>query len=95
MRPGLSALTGKVEWIPLRASVSRPNSSEGQNVALASPCVDVCKMNRQADLCIGCFRSLAEIADWQILTDQRRREIIAERPQRETRLARLRALDNG
>lgn len=29
-----------------------------------SPCVSVCRMDDASGLCLGCLRSLAEIADW-------------------------------
>jgi uncharacterized protein len=56
-------------------------------VALASPCLDICKFDRKADLCVGCFRTTAEIRQWRKLTDHKRRQILAERRRREAKLA--------
>ena len=31
---------------------------------IASPCIDVCKIDEASGLCLGCWRTLAEIAAW-------------------------------
>ena len=56
-------------------------------MAVASPCLDICKFDRKADLCVGCFRTTAEIRLWRKFIDHRRRETLAERRRRETKLA--------
>jgi len=42
-----------------------------------SPCVDVCRLDA-AGLCVGCRRSMEEIAEWPRAGDARRREILRE-----------------
>lgn len=42
---------------------------------VASPCVGVCQLNDE-ELCLGCGRSLAEIAEWSAASEQRRRDIL-------------------
>jgi uncharacterized protein len=32
--------------------------------AVASPCINVCKMNADTGLCEGCHRTIDEIASW-------------------------------
>jgi uncharacterized protein len=54
-------------------------------VAVASPCLDICKFERKANLCVGCFRTTDEIRLWRKLTDHKRRQILAERPRREAK----------
>lgn len=44
--------------------------------AVASPCVGVCRMKRDG-CCEGCGRTLDEIAEWSLASDDRRREIRA------------------
>ncbi|MCP3732685.1 DUF1289 domain-containing protein [Sphingomonas sp. MG17] len=44
--------------------------------AVASPCVSICRMRRDG-LCEGCGRTLGEIAEWSLASDERRREILA------------------
>lgn len=49
-----------------------------------SPCVSICTMNPQSQLCEGCLRSLTEIGDWSRADDVQKRDtwrLIAERLQ--------------
>lgn len=43
--------------------------------AVASPCVDVCRM--EGGLCAGCLRTLEEIAAWSQASDEDRRAVLA------------------
>ena len=45
--------------------------------AVASPCVSVCVMDPASGLCAGCYRTLAEIADWINLSSDDKRAVIA------------------
>ncbi len=54
--------------------------------AVETPCNKVCTVDPASSLCIGCGRSLAEIAGWLGFTDAERTRIMAELP---ARLARL------
>ncbi|MER9236258.1 DUF1289 domain-containing protein [Mesorhizobium sp. M0622] len=56
-------------------------------MALESPCLDVCRFDRKADLCAGCFRTTAEIRQWRKFTDHKRCQILAERRRRQAKLA--------
>ncbi|MFJ6322054.1 MULTISPECIES: DUF1289 domain-containing protein [unclassified Rhizobium] len=56
-------------------------------MSVASPCLDFCNFDRKSDLCIGCFRTAAEIRQWRKLTDYRRHQTLAERRRREGKLA--------
>jgi predicted Fe-S protein YdhL (DUF1289 family) len=44
--------------------------------AVRSPCIDICRLDAQG-LCIGCRRTLGEIAEWSKAGDARRREILS------------------
>ncbi len=44
---------------------------------IASPCINVCKMDAQTSLCTGCFRTLDEITVWSRIDDARRLDILA------------------
>jgi uncharacterized protein len=48
---------------------------------IATPCINVCVVDRSGH-CVGCGRSLSEIASWSTLTDEARRRIMAALPQR-------------
>lgn len=49
---------------------------------ISSPCIKVCAVSGQSGLCIGCGRTLAEIASWGGLDELRRQAIMAELPAR-------------
>jgi uncharacterized protein len=40
-----------------------------------SPCISVCRMDAQGELCIGCLRTLDEIAAWSRMDDRERRAV--------------------
>jgi uncharacterized protein len=40
-----------------------------------SPCVSVCRMNMDTELCEGCLRTLDEIAAWGRMDDATKREV--------------------
>ncbi|HEY0886150.1 MAG TPA: DUF1289 domain-containing protein [Ramlibacter sp.] len=40
-----------------------------------SPCVSVCRMDARRGLCVGCCRTLDEIAGWSQMDDAARREV--------------------
>jgi predicted Fe-S protein YdhL (DUF1289 family) len=45
------------------------------DAAVASPCVDICRLDAQG-LCVGCRRTIDEIAEWPHANEARRREIL-------------------
>jgi predicted Fe-S protein YdhL (DUF1289 family) len=45
------------------------------DAAAASPCINICQLDAQG-LCVGCRRSLDEIAEWPGASEARRREIL-------------------
>ena len=50
--------------------------------APVSPCVGVCTLDPVSRFCIGCARSIEEIAQWPSLSAQQKRRIIAQLPTR-------------
>ncbi|MBY5923146.1 DUF1289 domain-containing protein [Ferrimonas balearica] len=46
-----------------------------------SPCVACCKLDDQ-DICQGCYRTLAEIANWNRRSDEEKAAILAQLPAR-------------
>lgn len=44
---------------------------------IPSPCQNVCQMNPQTGYCIGCLRTLDEIADWLEMNDAQKRLLLA------------------
>jgi uncharacterized protein len=55
---------------------------------IVSPCIDVCDVDSTGQYCIGCGRSMAEIAAWLAMTAAQRQVIMAELPARLQRLER-------
>ncbi|HEY2836140.1 MAG TPA: DUF1289 domain-containing protein [Rhizomicrobium sp.] len=49
---------------------------------METPCLKICIYEPGAGLCLGCGRTLAEIAGWTALNDAERRRIMAELPAR-------------
>ncbi|NBB51329.1 DUF1289 domain-containing protein [Rhizobium sp. CRIBSB] len=54
--------------------------------SIATPCVQVCIVDGASGLCLGCFRTLAEIGDWNRRTPEVRQAIMAELPARRARI---------
>jgi len=53
---------------------------------LETPCINVCLLDDETGACVGCGRTLAEIAAWATLSDSERRAIMATLPARMSEL---------
>ncbi|MCB2130598.1 MAG: DUF1289 domain-containing protein [Rhodobacteraceae bacterium] len=51
-----------------------------------SPCIKICTIHPAERLCVGCLRSIDEIARWGRMMPEERRAIMAELPARAPRL---------
>ena len=49
---------------------------------ISTPCIKVCAVSGQTGLCIGCGRTLAEIASWGGMSEPERKAIMTELPAR-------------
>ena len=56
-----------------------------RNADLPSPCISICRMDRDrgsvaeraaGGLCVGCLRTIDEIVEWGMASDQRKREVL-------------------
>jgi len=54
-------------WVPMTINTTS---------AVASPCVRHCCLNDN-DVCLGCFRTLDEIKDWQSKSDSEKIAVLA------------------
>ncbi|MFC3060438.1 DUF1289 domain-containing protein [Paenirhodobacter populi] len=43
-----------------------------------TPCIGLCRINPRSGLCMGCLRTLDEIARWRDMDPQERRRILRE-----------------
>lgn len=78
-------------------AATAPQARTGPPRAIATPCVQVCIVDGPSGLCLGCYRTLAEIGGWRGLTDEARGAIMAELPGRAARIdpAKLTPNPNG
>ena len=44
---------------------------------VASPCISVCEMDSASGYCIGCLRTIDEIAAWSVLDAEAKRAVLA------------------
>ncbi len=57
--------------------VDEPASGE-----VPSPCVNVCQMHPETGYCVGCLRTIDEIADWLDMRKEGKFEVLARLEQR-------------
>jgi uncharacterized protein len=55
---------------------------ERRTVSVESPCKNICRMHGPSGHCIGCGRTLDEIALWSVLDDDDKRAVWALLPER-------------
>lgn len=53
-----------------------------QEEAIASPCINVCRISAASGFCEGCRRSLEEIASWSAYSAAEKRAVLARLPAR-------------
>ena len=51
-------------------------------VQVPSPCINVCRMDPKTSLCIGCARTLDEIAGWSQVSNAQRLAVLQQLPAR-------------
>jgi predicted Fe-S protein YdhL (DUF1289 family) len=66
---------------PVVALILASDSPE-RIMAIDSPCTKVCIIHAAKGLCLGCGRSLSEIAAWSSLSGQDRTRLMADLPRR-------------
>lgn len=54
--------------------------------SVATPCVKVCVVDGESGLCLGCYRTLAEVAGWARFSEQERAALMADLPARRSRI---------
>lgn len=53
---------------------------------IRTPCIQVCTVDGPSGLCLGCFRTLPEIARWAKLAPEERDALMVELPGRRARI---------
>jgi len=55
-------------------------------MSVKSPCIEICRFEGKTGFCVGCLRTLTECREWSKMKDNRRHQIIRDRPRREAKL---------
>ena len=58
----------------------------GPPAPIKTPCIQVCVIDGESGLCLGCYRQLNEVAGWARLTDAERDAIMVALPARRSRI---------
>jgi len=53
---------------------------------IRTPCIQVCVIDGESGLCLGCYRKLGEVAGWARLSDAEREAVMADLPGRRARI---------
>ncbi len=56
--------------------------ARGGAAGVGSPCINICRMDESSGYCVGCARSIDEIASWSLLDDGQKRAVWALLPHR-------------
>ena len=54
---------------------------------IESPCVKICTLDARSGLCLGCGRTIDEIARWFAMSDAERARVMAELSNRRAAMA--------
>jgi predicted Fe-S protein YdhL (DUF1289 family) len=49
-----------------------------------SPCVEICQLDPSSGMCLGCFRTMDEIASWIELTDIEKQSVLLNAQKRKS-----------
>ncbi|QAZ39126.1 DUF1289 domain-containing protein [Methylibium sp. Pch-M] len=53
----------------------RPTTIDDDVAPVASPCIDICRIDAASGWCEGCYRTIDEIAAWSRLDDAGKRAV--------------------
>jgi uncharacterized protein len=84
---GVPQATDSAPGLPA-PSLSPPDGTAGPSPAAGnahagharglSPCTDLCRIDESSGLCLGCARTLDEIAAWGTMDEARKRSLLVE-----------------
>ena len=58
-----------------------------KGIPIPSPCVGVCQINASTKFCLGCWRTLKEVAHWSRYSDAEKENLMRELIERRHRLS--------
>lgn len=76
--PPFAGTKAAVAW----GAIQINNGMERNTEQVASPCVNICQMNPETGYCIGCMRTIGEIADWLEMTNEEKRQVLNQLEER-------------
>ena len=50
---------------------------------IASPCIKICVIHPQTQICTGCMRTIDEISGWSLMSHDQRAAVMSALPERE------------
>ena len=56
-------------------------------MSVSTPCINICQIDSESGLCLGCWRSLDEIAAWGGMTEPERLAVMASLDDRKAAVA--------
>ncbi len=56
-----------------------------KNSPVQSPCIKICELDSQTNICKGCLRTMNEISNWVFLTESEKLKIVEKLPKRRFR----------
>jgi uncharacterized protein len=57
-------------------------AAESNRTMIETPCVKVCTLDARTGLCLGCGRTVDEIARWTVMNASERAQVMRELPDR-------------
>jgi predicted Fe-S protein YdhL (DUF1289 family) len=77
-----NCVPGRGIYVPAYAQPARAETRMIESPTIESPCVDICTLDVRTGLCLGCGRTIDEIAAWGSMSAAERRRVIGELPAR-------------
>lgn len=60
--------------------------SDAPQIPVPSPCINVCTIDEESGLCLGCARSLREVAQWKRMSEEQKQAVINQLPARKQKM---------
>jgi len=51
---------------------------ENNSKEVPNPCAQICTIDPDSGLCLGCSRTSEEITNWPTMTNEQRREVVSQ-----------------
>lgn len=60
----------------------------GNTMAVSSPCIGICELDAEKQVCTGCFRHIHEIGAWGTASDGQKKRILQKARERKKQFER-------